>query len=592
MTSPPHFFGICSANPELLLRIIPDTDDVRDLAKLCLVNTEFREFLFSTIPGRQAWLRTASKVTGYDGAKHIDVRVSDFQYQLKLLVCPWLSEPVEMTFEFPQSGDRQFRSIRVLGSSRLLIKVDQDQDFDDDHDLEMPWLYSTESIPSKSKEHFENSALQLPADYPFKYPETQAQLDRMHQYNGEELVPDFSSCTCHIYKHINKTTFAVIESIEDGVDSDMECITGGVYFMSMRDPLKPKLLRHIHVPELDELRENDLCSAPQKIWLTHSDTISYFGPHPNTRPFGSTQLQCDKKGAELDRMAPAIWKAFMGNAEGAIDYMKNEMHGMDLNTPSKLHGRSLLYYAVIGKNLVAVQTLIAAKANVNQADEKGNTPLMVSVSQTDAACTEALCRAGADTNACDPYKKSVMLHMDSYHVHSETVSVLKILLSHGADPNTFDESGRNVFFKQTILEDHAALRTLAQFGGNPLQKDTCGNTLLHVYFEMRTKYHEHYLGKPENAKELKESCDIITTMVREMGIDINAVNNLGFTALHLNLRNAHPEELRMMVNDLMADLDIKNKEGLTVRDTLKGLKESQFARDNKERIEELFGLII
>ena len=587
------FFHVCSANPELLLRIIPDTDDVRDLAKLCLVNTEFRDFLFSTLPGRQAWLRTASKVTGYDGAKLIDVRVSDFQYQLKLLVCPWLSEPVQMSFDFPETTNRQFRSLRVLGSSRLLIKIDQDPDFEDGNDEEMPCFSSIGATPFKTKEDFQTSLIQLPSDYPFKYPETEAQLGRMHFYDGESLVPDFSTCTCHIYKHINQMTFAVIESIEDGLDTDLECITGGVYFMSMRDPYQPKLLRHIHVPELDELRENDLCSAPQRLWLTHNESISYFGPHPSTRPFGSTQLQCDKTDAQLDRMVPAIWRAFEGNAEGAIDYMKNEMRGMDLNTPSKLKGRTVLYYAVAGKNADTVKTLIRAKADVNQTDDLGNTPLMLAVSNTDAACTEALCGARADVNACSlASKKSVLLHMDAYHVSVDTVSVLKLLLSLGADPNRLDDNGTNIFFKKTILEDHAALKTLVSHGANALQKDNDGNTLLHVYFEMRTKYNVYYLGKPEYEKELKESCAIITTMVRDMGIDINAVNIQGYTALHRNLRETHPEEMRMMINEFKADLDVKNKQGLTIRDTLAGLKGALFEQDNKERFQELCKLLL
>jgi hypothetical protein len=584
------FFHVCFANPDLFLRIIPDTDDVRDLAKLCFVNAEFRDFLFSTIPGRQAWLRTTSRLTGYEGAKHIDIRVSDFQYQLKLMACPWLSEPLIMPFQFPETTERQVRKIRVLTRSRLVVKVDCDPDIDDGPNEDLPWVSSILAVPCKTIEDFQNSSIELPGSFPFECLEP-PENDIVKQIEEKSLIPAFSSGTSHIYKCINKTTFAVIESVDDNDGSCIESITGGVYFMSMRDPENPRLLRHVQFPGLDEPMENDICSAPQKLWLTNGGSISYFGPHFAQRPFGSDMLQHEKKEAGVERMAPAIWMAYEGNAEGAIQYMKQEMRGLDINTPSKLYKRSILYYAVAGRNEEAVKQLIAAGANVNQADEFGNTPLMVAVTETNLGCTQTLCNAGANVNASNLNKMSVILHMFTFQAESDTTSVLKLLLSLGADPNALDECGSNMLFTRTVIENPEALRTLMLYNANAHQRDMFGSTLLHVYLERRTKYHVIFMGKPKYEKELKESCNMITLMVRDMGIDVNATDNLGFSALHKNVKNIHPEELRHMIHECKADLGIKNKSGMAVHETLEKLKGNAFAVEYKDRFEKLCEII-
>lgn len=585
------FFHVCSANPDLFLRIIPDTDDVRDLAKLCLVNREFRDFLFSTIPGRQAWLRTASSLTGYEGSKHIDIRVSDFQYQLKLLVCPWLSEPVAMPFRFPQTTERQFRQLKVLNSSRLLVKVDVDSDMDDGIDDNVPWISSISSVPFKSKDDFQKSTIELPGDFPFEYPDS-PEDEFIKTLEDKSVVPAFSSGTNHMYKFINKSTLALIESIEDDDGYCLESISGGVYFLSLRDRENPKLLRHFLFPGLDESVENDICSAPQKLWLTNGEYITYFGPHHAQRPFGSAMLRCDKKETKLERMTSAVWMAFEGNAEGAMQYMQNEMHGLDINTPSKLYNRSILYYAVAGKKEEAVKKLIAAGADVNQADRFGNTPLMVAVTEANAGCTEILCEAKADVNACNSSKKSVILHMQTSRVDSDTVSVLKLLLSRGADPNALDECRSTILFARSVIETPEALRTLVLYNANAQQRDVFGNTVLHIYFERRTKYHVFFTYDPEKHEYLKQSCEIIRLMIQDMGIDVNATDDLGFTALHKHVKNIHPEEFRLMIGEFKADVSIKNKAGLTVRETLEQLKEAPFAKESKERLEKLREIIL
>jgi ankyrin repeat protein len=104
--------------------------------------------------------------------------------------------------------------------------------------------------------------------------------------------------------------------------------------------------------------------------------------------------------------------------------------GADVNLADKLGGRAPLLLAVQGRNIDIVELLlnVGAKADVNKADNHGNTPLISAtlIGQKDIA--RLLLNAGADVNQADSNGKTPLYWASSHH-HND---IVKLLQKHGA----------------------------------------------------------------------------------------------------------------------------------------------------------------
>jgi len=563
-----NFFSFCPSNPELFVRLIPDTDDVKQLSKLCLVNKTFRDFMFSTLPGRSTWLSAASKVTGYDGSKIIDVRVSDFQYQIKLLVCPWLSTPTPLHFEYPEETFSFRMKINPIGKSRLLFRLvvsndDEDQFTEVD---EVDRIFSFCSLPCKSKEMFDKTLRQLPNSLIDTFNQTIDERETKYKYHG--IVPILTENTGHIYKQINKTTYAVIETIDS--EHCMGYSEGGVYFISNRDPENPRMLRHLKHHFMNCSFDADICSIPQTIWLASSDCISYFGPKVE----GEKELICDKEDSLIGRMTPAMWMAYEGRALDAINFMRDEMHGLDINTKSQMCGRTLLHYAVYGDQADCIEELVRVKADVNLKDARANSPLMMAACRLDAKCIRMLCKYGADINTTGAYMNTPLLCMRfgsrDYKNTDNIIQVLEALIENGANLNHVNTHGETILFSTSIAFNSEIIGLLVSHGADPMHRNNAGNTVLHTCFkEFDTSAH-----------------DIARTLVKEYKLDINSKNNEGLTTLSLNVFILKPEDFRLLVVELGADTTVKTSHGMTLLDAM-DLKYFQESRAENKQYREI-----
>jgi ankyrin repeat protein len=545
------FLQICAANPDLFLRLLPETNNIKDIAKLCLVNKVFRDFLFSTIAGRQAWLKTASLVTGYEGSKIIDIRVEDFQYQLKLLVCPWLSEMTPMLFDFPKTSDPNIKEISVINNSRLLIRILEDSDFGDSSN-ELPLVFSLPAKPCRSQEELKRAVIKLPQNVENlnRYVITDQQEN---DWDEEKIIPSYSDVTFHSYKYLNENTVAVIESV--AYDECFGSHKGGVYILSTREDVDhPVLLRHFYIQSMGNHGECDICTAPQRLWLTTPNCILYCGPQAE-----KTTLICDKEDGRVGRMAPAFGMAYKGDTQGLMKYMKEVLHGLDLNTRGLMEGRGVLYYAALGERPETVKFLIAAKCNVNQADDDDITPLMVAASNVDGESVRLLCNAGADVNwhsidATPAILYTAVTVPKAGKSDYEAAGILETMISFGADVNFMDSDQKTVLFNAGIVNNTEAIRTLVLSGANQHHRDRDGNTLLHVYLSTR------------NFAVVSKCIELLNLMVNTIGIDVNTQNNMGETPLQMNIDWLTQPLVKYMIEGLKADVAIENNEGLTVYD--------------------------
>ena len=172
-------------------------------------------------------------------------------------------------------------------------------------------------------------------------------------------------------------------------------------------------------------------------------------------------------------------------------------------------GAESLVEAVRTHDAPAVRRLLAAHADVNQAEADGTTPLHWAAHQGDAAMAEALIRAGARVEAPNRYGVTPLwLAAESGHtdlvemllgqgasartVRAESgetvlmiaargghVPVLQRLLARGADPNAVDAVRSQTALMWAAAEGHAeAVRTLVEAGAKVDARSMTGITPL------------------------------------------------------------------------------------------------------------------
>ncbi len=142
-------------------------------------------------------------------------------------------------------------------------------------------------------------------------------------------------------------------------------------------------------------------------------------------------------------------------------------HGLDPNARDAA-SRPILFAAIAGGNDSLVDVLIAAGANVHQAEPLGATALHVASLHGRAAMVAALLRAGADANA----KASSATHgmrggTTPLHWGVKHPDVVRALVAHGADINAADSDGQTPLLLSLFGQHTASALFLLESGANP-----------------------------------------------------------------------------------------------------------------------------
>jgi len=119
-----------------------------------------------------------------------------------------------------------------------------------------------------------------------------------------------------------------------------------------------------------------------------------------------------------------------------------------------------------------LEALLEAGADPNARGQFGQTPLHDVASEEEAAVTAivgALLAAGADPNATTDYGRTP-LHSGSMG----TAATVQTLLAAGADPNARDEDGETPLHRAAQFSDLTTLATLLAAGADPNARDTTG----------------------------------------------------------------------------------------------------------------------
>ena len=238
-------------------------------------------------------------------------------------------------------------------------------------------------------------------------------------------------------------------------------------------------------------------------------------------------------------------------------------------------GFTPLLHAVRAGAIETTRVLLAGGASIDQAGADGVTPLIVALVKHHEALALFLLDQGADPEGGDAGYTAL-------HVASLTgqLAAVKALLAHGADPNArlelplrmwavfipwnpklhagrLNHRGATPFMLATKGVDTRVMRVLVAAGADPLRTADEGTTavMLAAGLGMRQatdmyKYIKYYTWDELRAVEA-------ITLALELGVDVNAANELGETALHGATYHAAHDVIRFL-SDQGAHVDATN----------------------------------
>jgi len=219
-------------------------------------------------------------------------------------------------------------------------------------------------------------------------------------------------------------------------------------------------------------------------------------------------------------------------------YYLEEKLGINPNV-STISGMNPLHNVARSKDQAIIEYFIKKKVDVNQADEQGDTPLMLAArSQQDAKLFHLFFEHAKKINHQNKLGQSALTY-GLMNKSQEAINICLLLIGGGASQGIKDAQGNNMSYylisHYTNLDAYQAkLSMLYTFGfsNNKLQGNN--NTLYHIAVQFKNKEIVRYLADNEK-------------------ININAVNNDNLSALHLAASSDHDGTMLRLLIELGAD---------------------------------------
>jgi len=252
-------------------------------------------------------------------------------------------------------------------------------------------------------------------------------------------------------------------------------------------------------------------------------------------------------------------------------------------------GMTPLLYASRDGRMETARLLLDAGADVNLPDVNGITPLISAITNNHPDVARFLIDRGADIKAVDWYGRTPLwaaVETRNMDVDNATfdngieraphLELIELLLERGADPNVrmtevppirrdflrvtgslawVDFTGQTPFLTAALAGDVAVMKLLLSHGADPHIPTFAGTTPLMAAAGVNWVVDQTYDEGPDTLLEAVKLCV-------ELGMDVNAVNSMGLTALHGAANRGSDDIIRLLVQ-LGAKLDVKDAEGRT-----------------------------
>jgi ankyrin repeat protein len=251
-----------------------------------------------------------------------------------------------------------------------------------------------------------------------------------------------------------------------------------------------------------------------------------------------------------------------------------------------------LMFAAREGHVDAARLLVDAGSDVHAVDRNGITPLLMAISNNRIPVARFLIERGADIHAKDWYGRTPLfaaVEMRNVDLHYTTfehmvtaddrkalLDFIEFLLEKGAEPDVrvtevpplrswmyllggslawVDFTGQTPFLLASLSGDVSAMRLLLTHGADPNLTTFGGTTALMAAAGVNWVVNQTYdEGEPRLLEAVK--------LCHELGMDVNATNSMGLTAL-MGAANRGSDSIIEFLVSKGARLDMKDKEGRT-----------------------------
>lgn len=242
-----------------------------------------------------------------------------------------------------------------------------------------------------------------------------------------------------------------------------------------------------------------------------------------------------------------------------------------------------LLFAARQNDLESTKLLLANGANINEGAGDGTSPLLVAVINGHYSLANFLLDKGANPNAADGKGRAALFAaVDMRNLEWSTrpappekdamteLDLINALIAHGADVNqrltkkiplrgqpSFDGRWANMigatpFWRAAQSDDVTVMKLLKEKGADPNIASTDHTTTLMVAAGVGWSDGQSH-GNPADAPEAVKLC-------MQWGGDVNAKNDVGYTALHGAAFRGANDVVKLLVAS-GARMDVKNQEG-------------------------------
>jgi ankyrin repeat protein len=254
-------------------------------------------------------------------------------------------------------------------------------------------------------------------------------------------------------------------------------------------------------------------------------------------------------------------------------------------------GQTALLYAARDGQIDAARALVESGADVNQTGEEKTTPLVMAIMNGHLDLGKMLLDHGANPNIANiwglaPLYATIDVQWAPYAWFPQPLTsqekithleLMKALIAKGADVNArlgkkiwvrsfgdrswVDPAGATAFLRAAQSDDVPAMKLLVAAGADPKITTTGGDTALMVAAGLG--------WAPNNTTVVPDSWLPAVQYCLDLGLDVNAVDSRGYTALHGVAFRGDNDLIQFLVSK-GAKTDVKTKAGDTIADMANG----------------------